>query len=179
MPFPRIWRAGLPCSTTWPGFLLLSRSRAGSKRARSLGECGRRDRLPVDFAVDFPIQGLEPAPQPGPGCREARVKFLLTHALKADPLQFKALRVADGRFEGLDDLGGDRRIGPVADVEDRGEQHPDGCGRDGCFLVGLPERAADGVFTLMQGTAGKSPRPAVVAPRGPVLKQDALFGVVH
>src|SRR6476469_7184926 len=111
MPFPRIWRAGLPCSTTWPGFLLLSRSRAGSKRARSLGECGRRDRLPVDFAVDFPIQGLEPAPQPGPGCREARVKFLLTHALEADPLQFKALGVPRVRKKKIDDMTGARRIG--------------------------------------------------------------------
>ena len=36
----------------------------------------------------------------------------------------------------------------------------------------------DGLFALVQGAAGESPRAALIAPQGAVLEQDALGGVV-
>jgi len=131
-------------------------------------------------AVAVPFRGrLKPAPEGRPGSREARMQLLVTDALKADPLQFETFRITDGWFEGLHDLSGDRCIGPIPDVEHRGEEYADGSGRDSGLFLSLAERAVDGILALMQGAAGESPGSAMVAPSGAVLQQDALFRIMH
>jgi hypothetical protein len=47
--------------------------------------------------------------------------FLVADELDRHPLQFQAFRVADLRFERLQDLDGDRGVAPVAHIEHRGE----------------------------------------------------------
>ena len=93
--------------------------------------------------------------------------------------KLQAFRVADFRVEGLHDLDGDGRVGPVADVEHRGEQDPDALRRDRSFFLRLTQGAVDCFFALVQGAAGESPRAALIAPQRPVLQQDALGEVVN
>ena len=85
----------------------------------------------------------QPAAQDRPGRAEAGMQFLVADELDRHPLQLQAFRVADLRFERRHDFDGDRRVGPVADVEHRGEQDADVLRRDGGFFLCLAQGAVD------------------------------------
>ena len=93
------------------------------------------------------------------------------------PRQLAALGIADGRLERHRDIADERRVAPVAQIEDAREPRPDGSIRNTRLFSGFTKGAVDRRLALVTGTARQRPGVAEVAPRNAVLQQDAALGV--
>ena len=93
------------------------------------------------------------------------------------PRELAALGVADRRLERRDHVADERRVAPVAEVEDAQQARPDGGIRNPRLFRGLAQRAVARRLALVPRAAGQRPRVAEVAPRHAMLQQHAALGI--
>src|SRR3954451_17411136 len=95
------------------------------------------------------------------------------HLIERDPSQVRALRVTDDWVEAFPRASENRRVRPVAQIDDRLSEHLNELGRNAGFFVGLADGGVDSSLAVLPGASRQAPGSPEMAPFGSELQQHS------